>query len=148
MSYKGHIFGGIITYLIALIIINCWYPIAPIQALGWFFICLLGAIFPDIDTTSKMRALFLRLCIGVFLILAVLPSQQIMVIPLLPLIAIPLMARHRGIFHNKLFLIGVPLTIALVLISTLHSHQPALVIIPTLFFVAGSCSHLILDKRW
>lgn len=147
MSYKGHIIGGIIAYLVLLVGTSCVYTITPLCAFMWFFVCLFGALFPDLDTKSKIRTFFLRISLGLFLVLLALPTHRVMILPLLPFIVIPLISRHRGLFHSKLFLIVLPAFLVITLTLATHQTHPELIVLPTLFFITGACSHLILDGK-
>lgn len=145
MSYKGHIIGGVIAYLVLLIGTGCFCTVTPLQALTWFFVCLFGALFPDLDTKSKIRTFFLRISFSIFFVLLALPTHRVMILPLLPIIILPLIVRHRGLFHSKLFLIGLPILLATIITIATHQIHPELVLLPTLFFISGAYSHIILD---
>ena len=57
--YKGHIAGGtfaFILYLAALVLSFSYKP--DYETLIWFVLCILGSIWPDIDTNSLAQKLF------------------------------------------------------------------------------------------
>lgn len=148
MTYKWHIVGGIIAYSIGLLGISFISPlISSSSALLWLFFCLLGALFPDIDTKSKARSLIYNKWFFVlFVILIIMLKTNFVTSMLLIFCALlPFIAKHRGFFHNSVLLIGIPITVA-TFTSWYWPAHAYMIITCTLFFIAGALSHLTLDN--
>ncbi|HBR71138.1 TPA: hypothetical protein DIC20_02140 [Candidatus Dependentiae bacterium] len=146
MNYKGHIIGGVVTYVLILYLLKFInYPFDTIHNVQWFLLCILGSLFPDIDTKSKIQLWIYRL-LFIFYILLIInnPNIQIMIFTSI-LAIIPLIVRHRGLFHQPSFLIGLPLIIVCI-ISFIQPAKASEALINALFFIAGALSHLLLDK--
>lgn len=144
-GYKGHIAGGIVTGLL----VHAYLLPASSTTLWCFpehlLLTVCGALFPDIDTKSKGQKLFYSTlfiyCILLFL------QQKYHVIALLSLCAwIPLLVRHRGIFHQPWFL----LMLMVIILCIAHSGNSAGLSDQytnnVLCFFAGAWSHIILDR--
>ena len=56
-NYKGHIAGGVITYLVVLYCIKYTNPSVHTVLQGLVF-CLFGSLFPDVDVKSKGQKIF------------------------------------------------------------------------------------------
>lgn len=146
MNFKGHLLGGIVSYALILFLLKlAHFPLDKALNLQWFLFCLLGALFPDIDTKSKIQLWIYRLFFVFYLILLVNnPSPQILIFVGI-LAIIPLIVHHRGLFHKPLFLIGMPLAI----VALIYSLKPPLApqaLLNAIFFIVGTLSHLMLDR--
>lgn len=141
-QFKGHLVGGFVVWLLVGLVAFS-YAQSPITALVWLLCALAGALFPDIDIKSKGQKLFYFALIPLYIFLLL--KGFVLLALLLALAAfMPLISRHRGLFHSWWFLIIMPSSIALAIIS----YFPALkiqVLFSLLFFVAGAFSHLLLD---
>jgi membrane-bound metal-dependent hydrolase YbcI (DUF457 family) len=60
------------------------------------------------------------------------------------LMIIPIMSRHRGLFHRTWFLVLMPLTIWAIFAAFFPAWSRPF-FLNTLFFIAGALSHLFLD---
>lgn len=143
-GYKGHIVGGIGAFAVTLIFITKSYTPTHITLLQWFCVTILGALFPDVDIKSKGQGIFYKiifLCLVLFYC-----KQDWQLFTATSFIAIlPVLVRHRGIFHKTWFVIAVPLLFAYAGASSFPAYK-TMFIINALFFVSGALSHLFLDR--
>lgn len=141
-NYKTHLFGGFVTYLLLFYILINQNP-SILTSVQWLFCCLIGSLFPDIDTKSKIQKLFYTALLITFTILAFNNQTEIM-ISLSFLGLIPIVVKHRGIFHKAWFLSFISLSILFVS----HLYFPKSlndIFISLTFFTIGAFSHLYLD---
>ena len=148
-KYKTHLAGGFITFLVVLII---WSSIQSLKFGSNFHIshlflylgsCLLGSLFPDIDTKSLIQKYVYFFTFFVIVITILL--KQWMLASFLGVIAfIPILVNHRKLTHRKWFVVVIPLSVP---ILTFHYNQALIYPVFTayLFFLAGAFSHLLLD---
>ncbi len=143
---KGHLLGGLAFFILSgsIPLTRKYLPFAtPTQTLVGLPICLLGALFPDIDTHSIGRKI-LNLFILMSAITALHFKKYAVVLQLLSLASITFLASHRGITHNPLFVTTAPAMI----FYSFKSHLKWLPEINTkyyLAFILGGLSHIILD---
>jgi len=152
-NWRGHTVGGAIVgiaYIAALEVIpseavehtrgllSDWQMLV-----GLMVICVLFALWPDIDTNSKGQNIFFG--IAFVADIALILSGRIEAAAYLGLIAMtPIIGKHRGWTHTKWAMLLVPLPI--VVIPYLYRPevlQPALLLYGAA--VAGYFSHLLLD---
>lgn len=142
-NYKGHLAGGIFVYLLALYCILQVRTVSLVLALEWLLFTLAGALFPDVDIKSKGQKFFYWILLFLSLILLFLNHIQALVV--LGFIGlVPLLVRHRGIFHNFWFIIVVPSLVATFTCMYIP-HCSRIIMFDTLFFILGAISHLWLD---
>src|SRR3989338_4468594 len=105
-NYKKHLLGGSITY-VTLMYVSKHLGLGPndlnlqAQALAT---CLIGALFPDIDTKSKIQKYtYSSVMIGSMYFLAAGQIYQAGILATLSLL--PLIASHRGLFHRLWFIL-------------------------------------------
>lgn len=143
-GYKGHLAGGVVTFgaiLYAMRMLDISYDQA--QITSWCISCLAGCLFPDIDVKSKGQNVFYTIML--FLLLALLwCGYQRMFIALSIASVIPMIVRHRGIFHKLWFIVSAPL-LAAFSVAALYPCYNSMIISNALFFIAGAISHLWLD---
>ncbi len=143
-NYKGHLVGGAAAYtlLFLLLLRNSITP-SFITAGEWLICALAGALFPDIDIKSRGQKYFYRIVLLLFSILII--QKQFELLAFGSIIAtIPMLVRHRGIFHRLWFVVLMPMLIwALVALST--PELSTTVWYDVLFFIVGAISHLWLD---
>ena len=141
-NYKGHLFGGFAVFL--MLMPFCINYLHTLTAYGISLgATLLGALFPDIDIKSKGQKLFYISIIPLFVLFCIRDSWIACFV--LSLIAfIPLVVKHRGIFHNFWFIITCVIAISL-LFANQHPNYQQLIQLAALFFAAGVVSHLWLD---
>jgi membrane-bound metal-dependent hydrolase YbcI (DUF457 family) len=144
--YKGHIAGGAFAFIIYILILVVFFAFKPTyEVLIWFGLCILGSIWPDIDTNSHAQKLFYGFFIvldGIFLL-----SGRYKEAALLGFFALlPIIGKHRGWTHSitAAFIVPSPLIILPLInpelgIGGLEYYTPV---------VIGYLSHLILDKQF
>lgn len=141
-SYRGHIAGGMITYLTILQCIKYTNPNVHVIIQGLIF-CLLGSLFPDVDVKSKGQKIFYTLLLLALLYcLFVYRWDLFIVLSLLG--TVPLLVRHRGIFHQIWFLFCLTALIVLITRSRYGQYQN-IFLSNGFFFFMGSLSHVLLD---
>ena len=147
MTYKWHIIGGAIAYSFVLLGISVMsLSISLDNTILWLFISIFGALFPDIDTQSKIRRLIYGKWLFVlFGILILLKTSSMVLIFLTFLAILPFVAKHRGFFHSIFLLVGLPIILAITL-SWYYPTQAYVIITSSIFFIAGALSHVLLDK--
>lgn len=142
-GYKGHLVGGCAAFGFGLFLLQSSYNPTHLNAFEWFLCALAGALFPDIDIKSKGQNLFYKGLLILLLFLFVKGRMQIaLMIGIVSLI--PMVVRHRGLFHRTWFVIAAPYAIAGFL-TTCYPIYSRILLIDTSFFVLGALSHLWLD---
>jgi hypothetical protein len=144
-KYKTHLVGGFSTFILIIFFgvqLNSLKELSWQQFLVGLFLCLVGSLFPDIDTNSVIqKILYLSLFPAIFIALF---SKSWGLFFLFSLIAIaPLFTRHRGITHRAWFILAIPLILAIFLGCNTKASKTFLIYY--LCFTAGALSHLILD---
>jgi len=142
-NYKGHLAGGLFAYFIVLYFIIAAQTISLATGFEWLLFTLAGALFPDVDIKSKGQKIFYYVMLVLMLVLIVHNQTQTLVIVAI-LAMVPLLVRHRGIFHKLGFVLLVPLIIGVLLCSQVP-HCSRVIMHDVLFFIAGAISHLWLD---
>ncbi len=141
-GYRGHLVGGLATY-IGLMYLLQPIPPTPLSPFWWLLFSLAGALFPDIDTKSKGQFWFSWLMITVMLLL--LMHRHYAVASMIGIASmIPMLSKHRGMFHNPWFIIAVS-CIATFMINQCMRPHIHLCSYDMVFFIAGAWSHIILD---
>ena len=142
-GYKKHIAAGIGSY-VALIACLSIRSISLLRAAEWLFFMLLGSLFPDIDIKSKGQLLFYH--IGLLILLFCMLFSQWRTVGIMSIsLCLPLLVRHRGIFHNFWLISGITLS-AVFYAASLWPRAQYSLFSDAFFFLAGVASHLILDK--
>lgn len=142
-GYRQHLFYATIWYT-ALLFLFFLCTASALPIFEWGLCMLAGALFPDIDIKSKGQIVFFNL----FLItggLLILLRQWYVVSILLVISYLPLLARHRTVFHNFWIILGG----AFVLCKSLSICVPCYscrIYCDMFFFMIGVLSHLVLDK--
>lgn len=143
-GYKGHLVGGTVAFGIALYAIhNTGHVFTHAQAVQWFASALAGCLFPDIDVKSKGQNLFYKAMLVLLLFMLFYGYRRPVVIVSLAAM-VPMVVRHRGIFHRLWFLIGMPTSLALFLAASYPVYSST-IYYNTFFFILGAISHLWLD---
>jgi membrane-bound metal-dependent hydrolase YbcI (DUF457 family) len=143
--YKGHLAGGAVVFTLYILALVVFFSFKPnFKALIWFGLCMLGALWPDVDINSLGQKLFY----GIFLILDgfFLLTERYKEAALLGFFALlPIVGKHRGWTHTiwAAFVIPSPLLLLPALrpelnIGGLEYYIPV---------VIGYLSHLILDRE-
>lgn len=144
--YKTHLSAGITISLILLATIVSYTALHlhPITALGYSSLCLFGALFPDIDTHSRIQRIALKgsmYCIAGAFFLSNHYALGILILAVLIMLSLP----HRGITHRPWFIILMPL-IPLLYLSVAAHYTSTHLILLYIFFTTGALSHIILDR--
>jgi membrane-bound metal-dependent hydrolase YbcI (DUF457 family) len=144
-NHKTHLFGGFLVFLIALFsCISAAFFIDPLIFPSLLGICLLGALFPDIDTTSKIRYLWLVTTLfGACICWWLFPPGLAGL--LLSVGVIPLLVPHRGITHQIWFLACMAIATGYG-VTLLIPAQTDLIMLHGVFFFVGAASHVLLDR--
>lgn len=142
-SYRGHLIGGVITYLMMLQLIKHIDPHAHVVIQGLLF-CLLGALFPDIDVKSKGQKVFYILLL-LFLCYCLIQQRWDLFVAVSLLGIMPLLVRHRGLFHEVWFLLCLTLGI-IICLQSCNKLCDALLLGNCSFFFMGCLSHVVLDR--
>jgi membrane-bound metal-dependent hydrolase YbcI (DUF457 family) len=147
-GYKVHIGGSIVAgILVLLALVNLGlYIIEPQQLTVLIVLCLLGALFPDIDTDSKGKRIFYS---GMLILsLALIYFKEFQWAAYLGILAmLPGVSAHRGWTHTWWGMLLVPMPM-LVLPYYVYG-QPFPTLMPYyVAFVTGYFSHLLLDKEF
>ena len=143
-GYKGHLAGGLCVGGAGLYL-AFMYGMQPTYATmaEWMLCALAGSLFPDVDIKSKGQKLLYRFLLLLFLVLLVAGHVQVFILMSI-LAVVPMVVRHRGLFHKLWFVIGFPLIIALCLGAYFPAYRYIL-LYDAIFFIAGAVSHLWLD---
>lgn len=142
-GYRGHLLGGLVTYLIILQALRSAPLSIPVMISGFVF-CMIGCLFPDIDIKSKGQKLFYSLALAGLCYFLYCDRIDLFIAVSL-LITLPLLVKHRGIFHKIWFLVAISVLTGLAIESWYGIvYTPA--IHNALFFLAGALSHVFLDR--
>ncbi len=142
-GYKKHIAAGIGSYL-ALVACLSMRSVSLLRAAEWLACILLGSLFPDIDIKSKGQLVFYH--IGLLALSFCILFSQWRILGIISLsLCLPLLARHRGIFHNFWLISSITLSATYYAASLWPTAQYSL-FSDAFFFLAGVASHLVLDK--
>jgi len=141
-NYKGHLVGGVVAYGLALYVMSSCCASAVIAG-EWFLCALAGALFPDVDVKSKGQKYFY--CVVLALLLLVATNKRYDLLLVVSFFSIlPMLVRHRGIFHQLWFILAVACS-AWLLGVTYAPYVGQRLLYDLIFFVAGAISHLLLD---
>lgn len=141
-NYRQHLFGGVIAFGAVCFFMRAYNP--PLLTLAeWFLCALMGALFPDVDIKSKGQKYFYTILLISFIVLV--GQRKLFLVSCMSIIAlVPLLTRHRGLFHNVFFVITFPFAVWFVL-SMSHPVYARVLLNHVVFFVVGQLSHLLLD---
>ena len=142
-GYKHHIAFGFFSYICALLIIFSSLFFSS-KIVEWGICVLCGALFPDIDIKSKGQLLFYHLFLIAACFLMIFERWRCMS-ALVFLSYIPILSRHRGIFHNFWFITAIIGCLAYCSSSFYPCHSQR-IYYDCAFFMLGVFSHLVLDK--
>lgn len=144
-SYKTHLAGGLATYVILYSIHQLIAPLTKFSAFDHIVlasITLVGSLFPDIDTRSKIQKVFFLCSVGVIPI-AILFKQYFFAI-LGCFCFFILIIPHRGITHKLWFIIGFPIMLSCFIIGR-NPQLSTTIVTGCTYFVFGALSHRLLD---
>ena len=142
-GYRGHLVGGAVAF--GVIFLGARNIVQPtwLTLIEWLGFALLGSLFPDIDIKSKGQKVFYWFTLLLFITLII--QRKFQLLSYVSILAvIPLLVRHRGLFHRLWFIIGMPILVAALVVNCSPKYaQP--IAFDTLFFIGGAISHLWLD---
>ena len=142
-SYRVHLVGGLLTYLL-IIQVTKYADLSHYTILQGLVFCLLGALFPDIDVKSKGQKVFYTLLL-VLLTYLIFYQKYCMFVVMSFLGVIPILVRHRGVFHHIWFLAAISCAGSLAVKSTCGYYEQVM-LTNCWFFFAGAVSHVVLDR--
>ncbi|MGL1862444.1 MAG: metal-dependent hydrolase [Pseudodesulfovibrio sp.] len=148
-GYKGHLAGGLFFAVMGLVgaVMLGWLVFDPLMAIGLTGFCLLGALFPDVDTNSKGQNLYYAVFAAIDLGLII--QKHYMWAAWLGFFSmLPAIGSHRGWTHTWWAMLLVPLPI-LIMPAFMLGTEAAQGFIP--FYAAfgtGYFSHLLLDGEF
>lgn len=148
-GYKGHLAGGLFFAVMGLIgsILLGWLVLDPLVASGLIGFCLLGALFPDVDTNSKGQNLYYAVFATVDLGL-ILKGLYIWAAWLGFFAMLPAIGSHRGWTHTWWAMILVPFPILAVPVVVQGVDAVSGFLPFYAAFVSGYFSHLLLDGEF
>jgi hypothetical protein len=141
-DYKRHLTAGTVIFPGLLYLFRNVNP-QPVALAQWATCCLVGSLFPDIDTKSKIQKIFYSIMLVTFIAL-ILHKKTPLLIFFSLLGLVPLLVNHRGLFHRPLFIVILSISIvaAIKIYSPEYTNEAA---INAVFFAFGAFSHIYLD---
>jgi membrane-bound metal-dependent hydrolase YbcI (DUF457 family) len=144
-GYKGHLLFGTIIFLPAIILTQKMVGELPLfTTIISFLAILLGSLFPDIDTTSKIQRIFYVISIPLILITLILQQTTSFFIASTIILFVYIL-KHRTITHQLSFIIIIP-GIFTLSIYYFYSITDSIFLYFYIFFTLGAINHIILDK--
>lgn len=147
-NYKTHAFGGVVACCMVLYVLVFFKIISfpsPIQVVLWLVCCVSGSLFPDVDIKSRGQRYFYR-ALALLLLVCISRGNFIAVSACSVIAVLPLLVKHRGLFHELWFLVAAPCSAGWFLCSMFPQYR-ATILLSVLFFVMGCMSHLWLDFK-
>jgi len=142
-GYRAHLMGGFTVYIGLLYTLQSLTP-TPLTMFEWLGCALIGSLFPDVDTKSKGQLWFYRLFFIILIILAL--KERYFVAAIISILGIlPMLFRHRGLFHRPLFLVSIPV-VAMIIIKICAPASAQVFFFDAIFFLAGALSHIVMDR--
>jgi len=141
-GYRAHLVGGAVAYGLTLFLLRS-YNVSVFLAAEWLLFCLVGSLFPDVDTKSKGQAILYKILFITMIVLAL--QRRFIPMGIIGFFAIiPIVVRHRGLFHKFWFVVGLAMAAA-ILIGFYAPEYSRIILFDTIFFTVGVISHLFLD---
>ena len=149
-GYKGHLGGSMIAgggAIVIALLAGYHFNVDPLRVVGLTAACVLGGLFPDVDTDSKGQNIFYGLLVAVDGVLIYRHHYQ-WAAWLGFCAMLPALGHHRGWTHTwwAMLLVGAPLVLipAVVLgVDRFYAFLPFYV-----SFTVGYFSHLLLDRKF
>lgn len=143
-SYRGHVAAGCCVYVGMLFLARDYTSSIPAHWLELFTFTLIGSLFPDVDTKSKGQQLVYALSLW-FVIMLIAQGYIVAALGISLCCFLPLVGKHRGIFHDPLFLM-CGIGCALIALIYNFPRYKMRILFDMLFFVCGVISHIVLDR--
>lgn len=141
-GYRAHLVGGIALFGITIYLLRSFCGSVFVGA-EWLIFALVGSLFPDLDTKSKGQGIFYKILLIALIILAI--QRKFLIMAFLGVAAvIPIVARHRGLFHSLAFIIVFAGSVGLTVLFYAPEYK-YVVMFDAIFFIVGAISHLFLD---
>lgn len=149
--YKGHVVAGIVSFIPAFAIIYFGFGTNH----GWneivvfFALCMMFAIFPDIDIKSKSQLLLYRIFIVLDILLLLLKMYEASAVLGL-FCLLPLITRHRGWTHSRITAFLLPAPFLFIPMIQQNRLDPAGLLLGLPYYIAclaGYLSHLAMDRK-
>lgn len=148
-DYRGHLAGGLFFGVMGVVgaVLLGWMVFDPLLAAGLVGFCLLGALFPDVDTNSKGQNLYYAVFVVIDLALIV-RGLYVWAAWFGLFSMLPAVGSHRGWTHTWWAMLLVPVPILVIpLFMQVENVLP--IFLPFYAaFVVGYFSHLILDGKF
>ena len=148
-DYRGHLAGGLFFGVMGVVgaILLGWMVFDPLMAAGLVGFCLLGALFPDVDTNSKGQNLYYAVFVVIDLAL-IMRGLYIWAAWFGLFSMLPAVGSHRGWTHTWWAMLLVPVPI-LAIPLFMQAENAIMVFLPFYAaFATGYFSHLILDGKF
>ncbi|MGD8833550.1 MAG: metal-dependent hydrolase [Desulfobacteraceae bacterium] len=148
-GYKGHLNGGLVigALLVGVAVVTGYLSRDPMQLALLMGFCLLGALFPDIDTDSKGQNLFYSGLIIIDGYLIYLQHYRWAAwVGLFSML--PALGHHRGWTHTWWAMLVVPLPIVIVPYLFFNGYGLGTFKNYYMAFALGYFSHLLLDRKF
>lgn len=148
-GYKGHLAGGLAFFVMGFVgaLLLGWAMRDPLVWAGIAGFCLMGALFPDVDTDSKGQNLFYLVFAAVDLGL-ILHKDYMWAAWLGFFAMLPAIGSHRGWTHTWWAMLLVPVPIMAVPAVVLGLPEAKAFLPFYAAFVVGYFSHLLLDGEF
>lgn len=140
-GYRIHLFAAVVVAASFIYLLRSYA--SSVEMISWIVFALAGALFPDVDTTSKGQKWFYSLILPTLLLLLLLKRFTSFIMLALMVFA-PLVVNHRGLFHRLWFVVLPPLGIAISIAWHFPSYAKDAFFAAS-FFILGIISHLVLD---
>jgi membrane-bound metal-dependent hydrolase YbcI (DUF457 family) len=141
-GYKTHLFGGGVLYLIILLTLIYIFPVINFSIETVLLACLsicVGALFPDIDITSKIQRVIYFL-MGLLMIVSLWLNNLKLFFIISACAFVLIIIKHRGITHTWWF---GPVLFSI--IWAIGGEYRDLITLYGFFFILGYWSHIVLD---
>lgn len=142
-GYRAHLSFSTCVFFLLLIIFFAKSGPSLLLVGELFCVTLLGSLFPDVDIKSKGQK-FMYTALFICMIPSIIQGNFMLVALILWISLIPMMVRHRGIFHDPLYVTFFISCIWYVL-SIYRNDFAQKIFLHTIFFIIGAQSHLLLD---
>ncbi len=142
-THKTHLFVGFLTYILVLYGVLFLGPLALERKIELLIYTLIGSLFPDIDTKSKIQRIIY--CMVFILMLMLFYLKHYVTGTIVGIVScLPLMVHHRTLFHSRYFLVFLGMSVV-VYTGLFHATYTYRILYNTIFFLAGVTSHLWAD---